>query len=62
MPFLQYTPDRAWAETAVERIRGRLANSPYIALDPDAVGYAQFPIDFAPTPDSPLRSCLSAAR
>jgi len=60
IPFLQYSPDQAWAETELERIRGRLANSPDIALDPDAAGYAQFPIDFAPSPDSPLRSLFSS--
>ena len=33
----------------------RLPGSGHIAMDPAATGYAQFPIDWAPYPDSPLR-------
>lgn len=60
VPFLQYAPDRAWAEPQLERLRARLANARTIAYDPAASGYAKFPVDFAPVPDSPLRSLFSA--
>ena len=58
--FLEYAPDRDWAESELERIRTRLAGSDEVALDPTAAGYAQFPIDFAPQPSAPLRSIFSA--
>jgi hypothetical protein len=59
VPFLQYAPDRAWAEAQMEALRTRLAQSDDVALDPAAQGYAQFPIDFAPSPDHPLRGLFS---
>ncbi len=59
VPYLQFTPDQEWAQVHLERIRTALAVSDDVARDPKATGYAQFPIDFAPHPDSPLRPIFS---
>jgi hypothetical protein len=60
--FLEHTPDRrAQAEAELERIRARVAQPGVVALDPQATGYVQFPLDWAPQPDSPLSSVFDAA-
>jgi hypothetical protein len=59
--FLAHTPDRPWAKAQLERILTRLPASGAIALDPAASGYAQFPLDWAPQPSSPLRPLFDRA-
>jgi hypothetical protein len=56
LEFLASAQDRGRAEAAVDRIRGRVGAPGVVALDPDATGYVQKPLDFAPTPASPLHT------
>jgi hypothetical protein len=57
VPFLAHVPDRGRAEDTLERvIRPLLAGDAGIVADPDAPGYGQTPLAFAPTPDSPFRA------
>src|SRR5579875_286919 len=53
--FLEYSPDRAQAERELQRIASRLTQPGVIAFDPDAEGYVQKPLDWAPTPQSYCR-------
>jgi hypothetical protein len=50
--FLEHTPDRARAEYELQRIASRLTQPGIIELDPNAEGYIQKPLDWAPTPQS----------
>src|SRR5258706_9905089 len=50
--FLEHTPDRARAEYELQRIASRLTQPGVIELDPNAGGYIQKPLDWAPTPQS----------
>jgi hypothetical protein len=59
--FLAHTPDRAWAKEQLNRLTARLPASGAIAFDPAATGYAQFPLDWAPRPSSPLRPLFDRA-
>jgi hypothetical protein len=59
VPYLQYCPEQDWAQEELRKIRARLSGAPEVALDPNAQGYAQFPIDYAPSPASPLRAAFS---
>jgi hypothetical protein len=57
--FLQYAPDRVWAEQELERLATRLAAPGVVATDPDAEGYVQKPLDWAPRADSWARRLFS---
>ncbi len=59
--FLTHAPDRPRADLEIRRLRQRIATPGVVALDPDAAGYVQKPLDFAPTPDSPFRPLFSEA-
>jgi hypothetical protein len=52
LTFLEHVPDRARAETELERIAQRITEPGVVALDPQAEGYVQRPLDWAPTPQS----------
>lgn len=51
--FLQHAPERAWARDQLDRLKERIG--PHVERDPTAEGYVQMPLDWAPTPDHPLR-------
>jgi hypothetical protein len=60
--FLEHSPTRRdQAAAELERIRARVARPGVVALDPQAGGYVQFPLDWAPRADSPLRSIFDEA-
>jgi Prenyltransferase and squalene oxidase repeat len=50
--FLEHAPDRVRAEHELQRIASRLTQPGVIELDPNAEGYIQKPLDWAPTPGS----------
>jgi hypothetical protein len=60
LTFLRYIPERARAERALERIGQHLFDSGLVA-DVHAEGYVRKPLDWAPTPDHPLRSLFDEA-
>ncbi len=53
--FLEHTSDRSRAEQELQRIASHLMQPGVIELDPDAEGYVQKPLDWAPTPQSSCR-------
>ena len=53
--FLQNYSDTAWAAAQLERISAIVRRSGTVELDPDADGYVQKPLDWAPEPDSFFR-------
>jgi hypothetical protein len=59
--FLAHAPDRARAGHLLRRIVERVAAPGVVALDPEATGYVQKPLDFAPRPDSPFRPLFDDA-
>lgn len=59
--FLAHTPDQARARPLKDAILHRVAQPGVVAMDPDATGYVQKPLDFAPRPDSPLRPVFTDA-
>ena len=60
--FLQHdSANRAQASAQLERIRTRIARPGVVALDPAAEGYVQYPLDWAPRPDSFLRPLFDNA-
>ncbi|MCB0113035.1 MAG: hypothetical protein R2873_36575 [Caldilineaceae bacterium] len=59
--FLFHAPDRAWAEAQLERLMAILVAEGHIALAED-VGYVRKPLDWAPTPDHPLRRYFTDAQ
>ncbi len=60
--FLEHTPDkREQAAAELARIRERVARPGVVTLDPQAAGYVQFPLDWAPRPDSFLRPIFDGA-
>lgn len=61
LAFLEHAPDRVRAEAAVAALRARVAAPGVVTLDPDAEGYVQKPLDFAPRPDSALAGLFSSA-
>jgi hypothetical protein len=50
--FLEHTPDRARADRELARIGAMIAAPGVVEHDPAAGGYAQMPLDWAPTPQS----------
>jgi hypothetical protein len=61
LAFLDHAPDCTRAEAAIGRVIARVGQPGVVALDPDAGGYVQKPLDFAPTPDSDLAALFSRA-
>jgi hypothetical protein len=59
--FLEHAPDRSRAERSLARIAGIVAEPGVVALDPNADGYVQKPLDWAPMPDSFCRRLFSDA-
>lgn len=58
--FLVHTPEnREMADAELNRIRQIVARPGVVAMDPEAQGYVQFPLDWAPRPDSFLRPVFS---
>ena len=57
--FLAHAPDRERAGRELQRIRERIAAAGVVETDPAAEGYVHRPLDWAPTPDSPLRPLFS---
>ncbi len=58
--FLRYIPDRRRAERELERLGQQLLGSGLVA-DIAATDYVRKPLDWAPTPDHPLRPLFDAA-
>jgi hypothetical protein len=59
--FLQHAPDRPRAERFLAQIAEVVAAPGVVALDPDARGYVQKPLDWAPMPDSFCRRLFDDA-
>ncbi len=57
--FLENAPDRERAEHELARICERVSRPGIVAYDPSTSGYVQFPLEWAPTPQSALRSLFS---
>ncbi|MGB8346180.1 MAG: hypothetical protein WCD86_14950 [Ktedonobacteraceae bacterium] len=53
--FLEHVSDRERAERELQRIVTRISQPGVIELNPDAQGYVQKPLDWAPTPQSYCR-------
>ena len=60
LAFLEHVPDRARAEAAFDRVGPLLLSRGIVALDPDAKGETQSPLDFAPLPGSIARRLFDA--
>jgi hypothetical protein len=58
--FLQYAPERDKADAEFERLARHLVSSGLVA-DLNSTDYARKPLDWAPTPDHPLRPYLEEA-
>lgn len=61
LEFLQHAPDRERARPHLERLDAWLGRPGTIELDPDAEGYAQKVLDWAPAPDSYAAKFVSEA-
>lgn len=59
--FLAYAPDRQRATQELDRLANALLASGLVA-DAQATGYVRRPLDWAPTPDHPLRAYFSATQ
>ena len=59
--FLAHVPDRARAGKATQAVLARIAEPGAVELDPDASGYVQMPLAWAPSPDSICRKLFSDA-
>ena len=59
--FLENAPERTRAEHELQRIAARLSQPGIIELDPNAEGYAQKPLDWAPEPQSYCRRLFDDA-
>ncbi|MBI9044346.1 MAG: hypothetical protein JEZ06_07660 [Anaerolineaceae bacterium] len=59
LSFLENVADKQKAEKEIEKISRRIKSSDVIRYDPDTEGYVQFPLDWAPTPESSLRKIIS---
>jgi hypothetical protein len=53
--FLQHVPDRARAQTSLERVGRLIVDQGLVTLDPEASGEIHTPLDFAPEPTSLAR-------
>lgn len=61
LTFLAHVPDRQRAAQALKRLAGLLLASDLVA-DAQATGYVRRPLDWAPTPEHPLRAYFSQAQ
>jgi hypothetical protein len=61
LAFLQHVPDRARAAKALDGVGPLLVERGLVALDPEAAGEVQTPLDFAPLPGSIARSLFDEA-
>ncbi|GLV60265.1 hypothetical protein KDH_70850 [Dictyobacter sp. S3.2.2.5] len=52
LQFLEHAPERERANHELRRVAARLSQPGVIELDPQASGYVQKPLNWAPTPDS----------
>lgn len=59
--FLAHAPDRKRADSLLDQIRETILSKKLVAYDRSSTGYQKFPLDWAPTPDHPLRSCFRDA-
>jgi hypothetical protein len=57
--FLQHANDKERAQKELDRIKAYLPGSGLVSFDPDAEGYVQMPLDWAPTPNSFFESMFS---
>jgi hypothetical protein len=55
LAFLEHVPDRPRAQAAFDRVGRLLLEGNLVALDPEAAGDVQTPLDFAPLPGSIAR-------
>ena len=60
LTFLAHAPDRARAEAAIDALKARVGAPGVVTLDTEAEGYVQKPLDFAPSPQSPLAGLFPA--
>ena len=61
LAFLQHVPDRSRAQAAFDRVGPLILERNLVALDPDAAGEVQTPLEFAPLPDSIARALFDHA-
>jgi hypothetical protein len=61
LAFLEHVPDRARAEAAFKSVGPLLLERGLVALDPEAPGETQSPLDFAPLPGSIARGLFDGA-
>lgn len=61
LTFLAHVPDRQRAAQELNRVANMLLASDLVA-DAQATGYVRRPLDWAPTPEHPLRSYFSTAQ
>jgi hypothetical protein len=61
LSFLENVPDRSRAQAAFDRVGPLLFERNLVALDPEAAGDIQTPLDFAPLPDSIARALFDDA-
>jgi hypothetical protein len=61
LAFLQHAPDRSRAQAAFDQVGPLLLERNLVALDPDAEGDVQTPLEFAPLPDSIARALFDDA-
>ena len=57
--FLEHAPDRQRAKAELERAARRISAANIVSYDPNAAGYVQTPLNWAPTPDRYLRRLFS---
>jgi hypothetical protein len=57
--FLEHAPERAWADREMERLLERLNGSDSVTYATLASGYYKMPLDWAPSPSSPIRRLFS---
>ena len=57
--FLAHAPGASRAEQLLTRIKQVIIEKELVAFDRKAGGYVQFPLDWAPTPNHPLRPIFS---
>ena len=55
LDLLQHLPDRPGRDALRERTNGRLFEADYVQLETGVAGYGLTPLQFAPSPDAPLR-------
>jgi hypothetical protein len=61
LAFLEHVPDRSRARAAFDRVGPLLLERNLVALDPEAAGDVQTPLDFAPLPGSIARALFDDA-